>query len=37
VVLLTNLVGAMPEQLSAVHADQIDLAFIDRIARYYAL
>jgi len=36
VVLLTNLIGAFPEHLAAVTASEIDLAFIDPIASYYA-
>jgi hypothetical protein len=36
VVLLTNLIGAFQEQLAPVTADEIDLAFIDPIARNYA-
>ncbi len=35
VVLLTNLIGAFPEQLAAVTPSEIDLSFIDPIARHY--
>ena len=36
VVLLTNLLGAFREHLAAVTASEIDLSFIDPIARHYA-
>lgn len=36
VVLLANLIGAFPEQFAPITAGEIDLAFIDPIARYYA-
>jgi CubicO group peptidase (beta-lactamase class C family) len=36
IVLLTNLLGAFPEHLAPVRAEQIDLAFIDPIARYFS-
>lgn len=36
IVLLTNLLGAFPEHLAPVRAEQIDLAFVDPIARYFS-
>lgn len=36
IVLLTNLIGAFREHLAAVTASEIDLSFIDPIARHYA-
>ncbi|MBB6427898.1 serine hydrolase [Sphingopyxis sp. JAI128] len=35
VVLLTNLIGAFPEQLAPVTGDEIDLGFMDEIAAHY--
>lgn len=35
VVLLTNLIGAFPEHLAAVKPSEVDLSFIDPIARQY--
>lgn len=35
VILLTNLIGALPEHLAAMGGEPIDVAFMDRIARYY--
>lgn len=36
VILLTNLIGAFPEHLAPVTASEIDLSFVDPIARLYA-
>lgn len=36
IVLLTNLLGAFPEHLAPVRAEQIDLAFVDPIALYFS-
>lgn len=36
VVLLANLIGAFPEQFAPITGGEIDLAFIDPIARHYA-
>lgn len=36
VVLLTNLLGAFPEHLAPVRAEEIDLGFIDPIAEHFA-
>lgn len=35
VILLTNLIGALPEHLAVVRGEPVDVAFMDRIARYY--
>jgi len=35
VILLTNLIGALPEHLAVVRASPVDVTFMDRIARYY--
>lgn len=37
IVLLTNLLGAFPEHLAPVTADEIDLTFTDEIAGYFGL